>query len=105
MADYATWGEAVGRGLGWGPGSFLSTYTDNRKEATLTDLLDSPLGKVLLQVARLFRGLSGTLRGTSRQAHGNRREEGRRIGRLAKDHRESSAMSCAGWPPNFACTA
>ena len=49
MADYAMWGEAVGRGLGWEPGTFLSTYTDNRKEATLTDLLDSPLGNVLLQ--------------------------------------------------------
>ncbi len=23
MADYAIWGEAVGRGLGWGPGMFL----------------------------------------------------------------------------------
>ena len=53
MADYATWGEAVGRGLGWEPGSFLSTYIDNRKEATLTDLLDSPVGKVLLKVARV----------------------------------------------------
>ena len=60
MADYAIWGEAVGRGLGWEPGTFLSTYTDNRKEATLTDLLDSPLGNVLLQVARLITGLSGT---------------------------------------------
>ena len=60
MADYAMWGEAVGRGLGWEPGTFLSTYTDNRKEATITDLLDSPLGNVLLQVARMITGLSGT---------------------------------------------
>ncbi len=60
MADYAIWGEAVGRGLGWEPGTFLSTYTDNRKEATLTDLLDSPLGNVLLKVARLITRMSGT---------------------------------------------
>ncbi len=60
MADYAIWGEAVGRGLGWEPGTFLSTYTDNRKEATITDLLDSPLGNVLLKVARLITRLSGT---------------------------------------------
>jgi hypothetical protein len=60
MADYAMWGEAVGRGLGWEPGTFLSTYTDNRKDATLTDLLDSPLGNVLLHVAILIPGLSGT---------------------------------------------
>ena len=60
MADYAMWGEAVGRGLGWEPGTFLSTYTDNRKEATLTDLLDSPLGNAFLQVAKVIPGWSGT---------------------------------------------
>ncbi len=60
MADYAIWGEAVSRGLGWEPGTFLSTYTDNRKEATLTDLLDSPLGNVLLRVAHKITGLAGT---------------------------------------------
>ena len=60
MADYALWGEAVGRGLGWGPETFLATYTDNRQEATLTDLLNSPLGHVLLQVARQVPELSGT---------------------------------------------
>ena len=54
MADYAIWCEAVGRGLGSEPGTFLSTYTDNRKEATITDLLDSPLGNVLLQIPHLF---------------------------------------------------
>ena len=60
MADYAIWGEAVGRGLGWEPGMFLSTYTGNRKEATLTDLLDSPLGHALLQVAHMIKEVSGT---------------------------------------------
>jgi hypothetical protein len=34
LADYAKWGEAVGRGLGWEPECFLSIYTDNRKNAT-----------------------------------------------------------------------
>ncbi len=60
MADYATWGEAVGRALGREPGSFLSTYLDNRKEATLTDLLDSPVGKVLLKVTRHKPTVSGS---------------------------------------------
>jgi hypothetical protein len=60
MADYAMWGEAVGRGLGWEPGTFLSTYTDNRKEATLTDLLDSPLGNALLQIASVISEFSET---------------------------------------------
>ena len=31
MADYAEWGEATSRGLGWATDSFLSTYNDNRK--------------------------------------------------------------------------
>jgi hypothetical protein len=60
MADFALWGEAVGRGLGWGAGTFLAHYSDNRKEASLTDLLDSPLGNALLEVARVTPGLSGT---------------------------------------------
>ncbi len=36
MADYAEWGEATSRGLGWGVGTFISTYKDNRKDATQT---------------------------------------------------------------------
>ena len=31
MADFAEWGEAIGRGLGWGAGAFLAAYNDNRK--------------------------------------------------------------------------
>jgi hypothetical protein len=50
----------LGRGLGWEPGTFLSTYADNRKEAALTDLLDSPLGNALLQVASLIPVVSET---------------------------------------------
>jgi hypothetical protein len=49
MADYAKWGEAVGQGLGWTSESFLSTYNENRREATLMALEDSALGSVLLR--------------------------------------------------------
>lgn len=52
MADYATWGEAVHRGLGFGAESFVSTYNDNRKDAVTTELEDSPLGTVMLGIAR-----------------------------------------------------
>jgi hypothetical protein len=52
MADYAKWGEAVGRGLGWESESFLSIYTDNRKIATEADLENSTLGTVMLGIAR-----------------------------------------------------
>ncbi|HMB07344.1 MAG TPA: hypothetical protein VKP69_26890, partial [Isosphaeraceae bacterium] len=33
MADFARWGEAVGRSLGWGPGAFLKSYEANRASA------------------------------------------------------------------------
>jgi len=41
MADYASIGEAVGRGLGWLAESFLSAYNDNRRDATIATLEDS----------------------------------------------------------------
>jgi hypothetical protein len=47
MADFAQWGEAVGRALGWEPGSFLFSYASNRQEATATALNDSLLANVL----------------------------------------------------------
>jgi putative DNA primase/helicase len=48
MADFARLGEAVGRGLGWGEGAFLSAYLANRKDATAASLEDSPLAEILL---------------------------------------------------------
>jgi hypothetical protein len=53
MADYARWGEAFARGVGWGDGTFLTSYSDNRKDATDAILDDSPLAIVLLHVARI----------------------------------------------------
>jgi hypothetical protein len=50
MADYARWGEAVGRGLGWPSDKFLSTYNANRKEATWTTLDDSAVAVALLNI-------------------------------------------------------
>jgi len=51
MADYAKWGEAVGRGLGWASDTFLSAFNDNRQDATLMALEDSAVGNVLLEIA------------------------------------------------------
>jgi hypothetical protein len=50
MADYAKWGEAIGRGLGWPTDTFLSTYNANRKEATFSALDDSAVGTAMLQI-------------------------------------------------------
>jgi hypothetical protein len=51
MADFAVFGEAVGRSLHWPAGTFLADYSDNRREATMTQLEDSAVGTVLLQLA------------------------------------------------------
>ena len=59
MADYAEWGEAISRGLGWGADTFVSTYKDNRKEATEVLLEDSPVGTVMLALARIGGNWSG----------------------------------------------
>ena len=58
MADYAVWGEAVARGLGWGTETFVTTYNENRKEAAEVMLEDSPVADALLQLARSEPGLT-----------------------------------------------
>ena len=60
MADYAEWGEAVGRGLGWGNEAFLADYNDNRKAATEPLLEDSQVAAVMLTFGRLKVDWSGT---------------------------------------------
>ena len=49
MADFACFGEAVSRGLGWPEGSFLTAYSDNRQAANLTSLEDSVVAAPLLE--------------------------------------------------------
>ncbi|MFI5461132.1 MAG: hypothetical protein ACHRXM_37470 [Isosphaerales bacterium] len=51
MADFAAFAEAVGRALGWPADSVLSDYNDNRRDAALTYLEDSPLTDILLELA------------------------------------------------------
>src|SRR5262249_33804088 len=53
MADFACLGEAIGRGLGWAQGTFLSAYTENRRDASALAIEDSALATVLLQSAEL----------------------------------------------------
>jgi len=51
MADFAAFAEAVGRALGWSADSVLSAYNDNRLDAAMTYLEDSPLTDILLELA------------------------------------------------------
>jgi hypothetical protein len=60
MADFAVWGEATSRGLGWGADTFMATYDDNRKEATAFILEDSAVASVLLVLNRKRVNWTGT---------------------------------------------
>jgi hypothetical protein len=91
MADYAEWGEAVGRALGWGTETFLAAYDDNRKAAT-EPLLDEPLlegstaATVLFAAAKL--GRSFTCSHTTQNLYDKITKAAR--GKLGPD-----------WPKNF----
>ena len=43
MADFARWGEAVGRALGWDEGAFLRAYESNRASANEVAIEASPV--------------------------------------------------------------
>ncbi len=51
MADFACLGEAVGRGLGWPEGTFMTAYRDNRLAASTTLIEDSVVAAALLRSA------------------------------------------------------
>jgi len=54
MADFAQWGEAVSRGLGWGARSFLSQYKANRREACSSALGDCPVAEAARGLLEYF---------------------------------------------------
>jgi hypothetical protein len=60
MADFAAASEAIGRALGWPPGTFLADYEANRREATVTQIEDSPIAAALLQHAARLGAWTGT---------------------------------------------
>ena len=47
MADFAFWGEAVGKALGWPEQSFRSAYARSRRAATDNSIDDSAVADVL----------------------------------------------------------
>jgi hypothetical protein len=50
MADFARWGEAVGRSLGWNRGAFLAAYNGNRQAACVRSLEECPVAQAVRQV-------------------------------------------------------
>jgi hypothetical protein len=51
MADFARFGEAVARHLGWPAETALREYDANRREATVAQLEDSPVAAILLDLS------------------------------------------------------
>ena len=49
MADFARFGEALGRGLRWPAGAFLGSYLEGRRDATIATIDDSVFGTFLLE--------------------------------------------------------
>jgi len=60
MADFAKWGEAVGRALGWPADSFTSAYCSNRDSANSASLEDSLVAKALIDLGPRLAELSGS---------------------------------------------
>ena len=56
IADDAL-GEAIGRGPGWSPGTFLAAHLENRKQETLSTLEDPILANMVLKQVKDFFGL------------------------------------------------
>jgi hypothetical protein len=96
MADTERWGEAVARGLGWAPGTFVMAYKGNRDSASADVLEDSTLAvAIIFQLSRhgAFRGTPTTLldrlcAGLNRSAAGRQwpktpSDLSRMLGRLA----------------------
>jgi hypothetical protein len=94
MPDFARFGEAIGRGLGWPPGTFLSLYVPNRQEATLSTLDDSILANLLLKEVRLGYGLLNWT-GTASDLHGRLT--------LDLDRKTAASASSPRTPTMFAC--
>jgi len=60
MADFALFAEAVGRSLGWPAGNVLSDYNDNRSDAAVTHIEQSPVASFLLDWSHELNDWSGS---------------------------------------------
>ena len=102
MADYAVWGEAVARGLGWGTETFVRTYKENRREAAEVMLEDSPVADALLQLARSEPGLTTPAASSTRGSRGTP-ASGSLLRPVGRRRPSCSPASCAASHPNSTC--
>jgi len=60
MADFAVFAEAIGRSQGLPVNTVLSDYNENRHEAAMTNLEDSPVADILIENGRDLSRWTGT---------------------------------------------
>jgi hypothetical protein len=61
MADFAHWGEAVGRGLGWPENAFIKSYLGNQKAAGFLTIEDSMVATVLMGADFIYEEYTASL--------------------------------------------
>jgi hypothetical protein len=54
MADFAEWGEAISRAMGYSPMSFIQTYNKNRNEQNIVAVNENIVGSVLVKFYREY---------------------------------------------------
>jgi hypothetical protein len=69
MADFARFGEAVGRGLRWTEGEFLAAYAENRREATSSVIEASVLAGTIVKLAQRPFGAKERAQSASEMLH------------------------------------
>ncbi len=60
MADFTRWGEAVGRGLGWGEGAFLDDFEQNQNIASVSALEACPVASAVRKLMESQPAWAGT---------------------------------------------
>ncbi len=83
MAGLDLWGEAVVRGLGWAPGTFVDTYQANRRATCEQALEDSPLVTALVMALESY----GSLCCSATELLG-----------ILESFRPAHATAATGWP-------
>ena len=103
MADFACFGEAVGRALGWPAGTFISAYNANRRDTTVTSLEESLVARLLLDNAALGGLVNWTLSATEmpRGPYQGAAAQGRSVGAMAQNTQgvhERATADCTAAP-------
>jgi hypothetical protein len=92
MADFAVWGEAVCRSLGWPEGEFLAAYQTNRQSAHEAALEDSPVAPAVRALMAGRGAWEGTATELLQELNGRRPESAKPPDRWPKGGRGLSGQ-------------